>query len=114
VQGVVAMSRPVLPSSAAGWWATGLAWSAVVVGVLLPSLTSAFGPLQERLGRRGIPVGSSLVLVEVLLAVLAVLFCLLALRRHDRAWLLIAGFVFVALVGGFWILFTLGEVVSPH
>ena len=108
------MSRSVLPSSTIGWWATGLAWAAVVVGLLLPSMTSWFGPLQERLGRRGLPTGSSLVFVEILLAVLAFVFGVLAVRRKDRAWLLLASFVVVVLIGGFWVVFALGEVLAPH
>ena len=108
------MSRPVLPSSEVGWWAAGLAWAVVVVGLLLPSMTSWFGPLQERLGRRGLPTGSSLVSVEIVLAVAAIALGVLALVRKDRAWLLVGSFVLAVLVGGFWVLFVVGEVVSPH
>lgn len=107
------MSRPMLPVSGAGWWATGLAWLAVLGGILLPSATSWFGPLQEKLGRRGLPVGSSLVQVEILLAACAVVLCVVALGRKDRAWLLLASFVLAALTGGFWLLFTLGELLAP-
>ena len=108
------MSRPVLPSSGVGWWAVGLAWSVVLVGLLLPSMTSWFGPFQERLGRWGLPTGSSLVSVEIVLAVAAVTLGVLALVRKDRAWLLVGSFALGVLVGGFWVLFVVAEVVSPH
>lgn len=108
------MSGRVLPSTGTGWWATGLAWAAVAVGLLLPSMTSWFGPLQERLGRRGLPTGSSLVSVEILLAVFAVVVALIALRRKDRGWVLLGSFAVVVLIGGFWVVFALGELLLPH
>jgi hypothetical protein len=92
----------------------GLAWAVVVVGLLLPSMTSWFGPLQERLGRRGLPTGSSLVSVEIALAVVTITLGVVALLRKDRAWLLVGSFAVAVLVGGFWMLFVLGEVISPH
>jgi hypothetical protein len=92
----------------------GLAWAVVLVGLLLPSMTSWFGPLQERLGRRGLPTGSSLVSVEIVLAVVTIALGVVALHRKDRAWLLVGSFAVAVLVGGFWLLFVLGEVVSPH
>lgn len=92
----------------------GLTWAVVVVGLLLPSMTSWFGPLQERLGRRGLPTGSSLVSVEIVLAVVAITLGVVALLRKDRAWLLVGSFAIAVLVGGFWMLFVLGELVSPH
>jgi hypothetical protein len=92
----------------------GLTWAVVVVGLLLPSVTSWFGPLQERLGRRGLPTGSSLVSVEIVLAVVTITLGAVALLRKDRAWLLVGSFAIAVLVGGFWMLFVLGELVSPH
>jgi hypothetical protein len=108
------VSRRVLPASRVGWWTVGLAWAVVVVGLLLPSMTSWFGPLQERLGRRGLPTGSSLVSVEIALAVVTITLAVVALLRKDRAWLLVGSFTVAVLVGGFWMLFVLGEVLSPH
>jgi hypothetical protein len=77
-------------------------------------MTSWFGPLQERLGRRGLPTGSSLVSVEIVLAVVTITLGAVALLRKDRAWLLVGSFAIAVLVGGFWMLFVLGELVSPH
>ena len=75
------------------------------MGLLLPSMTSWFGPLQERLGRRGLPTGSSLVLVEIVLALAAIAVGAVALLRKDRAWLLVGSFALAVLAGGFWMLF---------
>ncbi len=55
-----------------------------------------------------------MVSVEVALVVAAIALGVLALVRKDRAWLLLGSFVLAVLVGGFWVLFVVGEVVSPH
>jgi hypothetical protein len=46
--------------------------------------------------------------------VVAITLGVVALRRKDRAWLLLGSFAVAVLVGGFWMLFVVGEVVSPH
>jgi hypothetical protein len=108
------MKRSVLPTSGTGWWASGLAWLSVVVCLLLPSMTSWFGPLQERMARYGLPTGSDFVSFEIALALLAVALGVVALRRNDKAWLLLASVVAAVLSGGFWTLFVVGEVLAPH
>jgi hypothetical protein len=37
-----------------------------------------------------------------------------ALRGGERSWLVVLGFALAVIVGGFWILFALGEVLVPH
>jgi hypothetical protein len=39
---------------------------------------------------------------------------LIALRKGERSWLTLLVFVPAVVVGGFWIFFALGEVLSPH
>jgi hypothetical protein len=110
------MKRPILPSSRLGWWAFGLGIATLVLGVLLPSMPDI---LARALGmgpgdRFPIPVGFTSVIVEFILAVSALVVGVVAMRRRERSWLALVGFAVAVLIGGFWILFALGEVLSPH
>jgi hypothetical protein len=54
------------------------------------------------------------VTLEFALTVSALAVGIVALKKGERSWLTLAGFVPAIIVGGFWILFALGEVLSPH
>ncbi len=107
--------RPLLPTSALGWWAFGLGVAAVVWGALMPSLVrwlwSAFGGAS---GRPRIPLGFTSAALEVVLAIAALVVGIIALKKGERSWLTLLAFVLVVIVGGFWIFFALGEVLWPH
>jgi hypothetical protein len=110
------MKRPLRPASRLGWWAFGLTVATVVWGVLFPSLVgllgAAFGGATGR--RLPIPVGLTSATLELVLALAALATGIIALRKGERSWLTLLAFVPAVLVGGFWILFALGEVLWPH
>lgn len=110
------MKRAVKPSSKAGWWAFGLGVGAAVWGFFVTSLPMLLRPWLESVfgGRVMIPLGLTGLGVAVALAIAAITVGIVALRRGDRAWLVFAGFVPAVIVGGFWILFAVGELLIPH
>ena len=52
--------------------------------------------------------------LEFALAISAFVVGIVALRKGVRSWLTLLTFVLAVIVGGFWILFGLGEVLFPH
>lgn len=110
------MKRPIRPTTALGWWAFCLGITSVGWGVLLPTLPEsliAIGIATEG-GPFPIPVGFSGLILELIVAISALTVGVLAVRRGERSWLTLAGFVPAIVIGGFWILFALGEVLVPH
>ena len=110
------MKRSMLPTSVLGWRAFWLSVATVVWGVLLPSLPELLRPAVEGASGRPIPipVGLTSAALEFVLALTALVVGFVALRRGERSWLTLLAFVPAVAVGGFWILFGLGEVLSPH
>jgi hypothetical protein len=110
------MKRPIRPASALGWWAFWLGIASVAWGILLPSLPQLLRAAGGGAAGRPIPVpvGLTSVTLEFALAVSALAVGIVALKKGERSWLTLAGFVPAIIVGGFWILFALGEVLSPH
>jgi hypothetical protein len=107
------MKRALRPASTLGWWAFGLGLATAIWGLMVTTLPRLLHPLIESSSIR-IPVGMSSVLLEIGLAVAAIVTGIVALWRGDRSWLTIVGAVLALLIGGFWILFALAEVVVPH
>ena len=109
------MKQAIRPASALGWWAFWLGIASVIWGVLLPSLPRL---LRAAGGAAGwpipVPVGLTSVTLEFSLAASALAAGIVALKKGERSWLTLVGFVAAFIVGGFWILFALGEVLSPH
>ena len=110
------MKRPWRPASSVGRRAFWLAIGAAVWGLLFPSL-GALGRAvlgdSER-ARIMLPTGMVGVVLELALTVAALLTGIRALRGGERSWLVVLGFALAVIVGGFWILFALGEVLVPH
>lgn len=83
---------------------------------MFPSLgalgRAVFGDI-ERV-RIMIPIGMGGLLLEVALTAAALLTGIRALRGGERSWLTLLGLALAVVVGGFWILFALGEVLVPH
>ncbi len=106
------MKRAIRPASALGWWTFWLGILAVFWGVLLPSLIGLLARLLA--GSVRIPFGFNGVLLALILAIAAIVVGIVALRRGERSWMTLTGFIGAILVGGFWILFALGEMLWPH
>ena len=104
-----------LPSSAVGWVAVVVAGVAVVFALVFPSVMS---PLSERLHDtpfRRMTGGREMLSFAVTLGVVAAVFGLRALVvARDRAVLVWVAVVPSLLMTVFWLLFALGEVLSPH
>lgn len=107
------MKRALRPASTLGWWAFGLGLATAIWGLLVTSMPRLLQPLIESSGIR-VPAGMSSVLLEIGLAIAAIVTGIVALWKGDRSWLTIVGAVLALLIGGFWILFALGEVLAPH
>ena len=110
------MKRPIRPASALGWWAFGLCVATVAWGVLFPFLLGLLSSLVRESPGRPIPIPAGLTsaLLEFALTISALVVGWLTLRKGERSWLTLLTFVLAVIVGGFWILFGLGEVLSPH
>jgi len=107
------MKRPLRPASRLGWWAFWLGFATATWGALLTSLPGLLGPFMEDAAVR-IPIGLTSAILEIVLAISALVAGILALRRGERSWLTLLAFVAALLIGGFWIFFALGEVIWPH
>jgi hypothetical protein len=84
----------------------------VVLGVLVPFVA---GPLASLLaGALRIRVGVNTVLLAVLLAISTIVVGIIAFRRGERSWMALLAFIGAAIVGAFWIVFVLGEILLPH
>jgi len=106
------MKRPIRPASALGWWTLWLGILVVFWGVLFPSLI----PLLARLlaGPTRIPFGFNGVLLALVLAIASLVVGIMAFRRGERSWMALLAFAGAVIVGAFWVLFALGEVLVPH
>lgn len=104
-----------LPSTGAGWWAVAIAVLAIAWAALFPSLMS---PLSERLHGtpfRWLSGGREGLTFALLLGVVAGALALRAMVAfHDRARLLWLALIPSLLMTLFWLIFAIGEVVSPH
>ena len=96
--------RNWLPQTITAKWAVGFALVTIVLGVLLPTLTSVPGVV----GFRGVTMEIILTIVSLVLSIKAIF------REKDRSILTLVIFILFCLVGGFWLLFVLGEVIVPH
>jgi hypothetical protein len=106
------MKRPIRPASALGWWTFWLGILVVFWGVLLPSLIGLLGRLLA--GSVRIPFGFAGVLLTLILAIASLVVGIIAFRRGERSWMAVLAFAGAVTVGGFWILFALGELLMPH
>lgn len=102
--------RKWLPQSKDGKKALGFCLAAIIWGLLLPFI--------PKIGRLIIgAAGSGLITlsIEVILVILGLIFSIKAIfKEKDRSVLNIIVFVLFCIVGGFWLLFAIGEIVSPH
>ena len=53
-------------------------------------------------------------MLALLLAIATVVLGVRALHRGERSGLTIIGLALAVIIGGFWILFALGEALLPH
>jgi len=98
------------PASKGGKIALALCVAAVVYGIFLPSILSF---LQHIIG--GFINAIVILSVEVILLVVAFYFSYRAIfKNKDRAILTIIAFCMLCLVGAFWLIFAVGELVYPH
>ena len=98
------------PVSSGGKIALALCIVAVVYGILLPSALSF---LHQFLGMY--MDGIAGLSIEIILSIVAFYFSFKAIfKNKDRTILTIVPFCMLCLVGGFWLLFAVGEVVFPH
>jgi hypothetical protein len=88
----------------------------VVWGLVFPILPRLIGPLLNRPGGPvvRVPMGFAGAMLELILAIATFVTAGVALKRGDRAWLVIAALIPAVLVGGFWLIFAIGEVLVPH
>jgi hypothetical protein len=105
-------ARTFAPTTGIGRWAVGLGIATGIWGLIFPMFPSLLRALSVT--RFPIPVGFGGATVEVLLALTAIVTGVMALRAKERAWLFYLGFAIAVAVGGFWLLFALGEVLVPH
>jgi hypothetical protein len=110
------MKRSLRPVSTLGWWAFWLGIATIVWGLLLTSLPGLVRTLAERSEnfRFPVPVGFSGGVLELILAIAAIVTGAISIKRGERSWLMLLTFALTVIIGGFWILFALGEVLYPH
>ena len=105
------------PASKLGWWVFWLGLAACLWGLILPFATQRIATALRNAdieSRIPLPIGFNGVMLALLLAIAPVVLGVRALRRGERSGLTIIGLVLAVLIGGFWILFALGEVLLPH
>jgi hypothetical protein len=96
--------RKWLPQTKTAKWAVGFALATIILGLLLPSLTS----LPFIGGREAVIMEIVLTIVSLILSIKAIF------GKKDHSILIIIAFIIFCVVGGFWLLFALGEIISPH
>jgi hypothetical protein len=95
--------RNWFPQTKTAKWAVGFALATIVLGVLLPSLTSL--PFVG---------GREAVITEIILTIVSLVLSIKAIfGQKDRSILLLIIFVLLCLIGGFWLFFAVGEIISP-
>ena len=110
------MSLPVKPATRTGWWGFGLGVAAVAWGLFATSIPMMIRQMipEDTAPPLFLPIGLATVAVAVLLAISAIVVGIRSIRSGDRSVLLFLGFVPGLVVGGFWIVFAIGEVLIPH
>lgn len=110
------MTRPLQPASRLGWWAFWLGCATLFWGRLFLALPALVGPLLNGAGSRPmrIPLGLAGAAIEVLLTISALVVGGIALKKGERSWFGLVAFALAFFVGGFWVVFALGEVLAPH
>lgn len=105
-----------IPKTKIGQWAFGLSIFTFIWGILLINMPSIFAFFMNNYGEMPfpIPMGFSSAIVEFVVAISAITTNIIAFKKGERSWPFLLGFGFAVLVGGFWIFFSLGEVLSPH
>ena len=79
---------------------------AIVYGILMPVMLPFWGRFAD---------GRVVVSLEIILSIAAFYFSFKTIFKiKDRTILTIIAFSMLCLIGGFWLLFALGEVVFPH
>lgn len=96
-----------LPHARPGWWAVGLAAGVIALLVVLGSLVGA-GITEWGWGAR-LALGLSGA-VAVAIAISAAVIAVIAIVKGERSLLLLGPLLF----GAFWVMFVLGEFLSPH
>jgi len=102
--------RNWLPTTKDGKTAVALCLAAIIWGLLLP-----FIPKISRGIIRAAGSGLITMSIEVILVILGLIFSIKAIFKvKERAILSILIFVIFCVIGGFWLMFAIGEIVSPH
>ena len=98
------------------WWAMGLGLATFLELPLLGALGIIIQPLIDGPGGSIIAgifgVGSIIFILSF--SISALVFSLKAYKKGERSWVLWVGFVPAILINLFWLIFLVGEVVSPH
>ena len=97
-----------LPHARLGWWAVGLAAGVVVLLVVLGALAGS-GITDWGWGGANLALGLSGA-AAVAAAIACGIIALVAAVKNERSILLLAPLLF----GAFWVMFVLGEFLSPH
>ncbi len=109
------MKRAIGPTSPLGWWSLWLGLATVIWGLSFPMLTRLLGPsLRNTELRFPVPIGFTGALLELVVALAAFGAGIAAVGKGQRSWAVLVALAAAILVGGFWILFALGEVLWPH
>lgn len=89
---------------------------ALVILPLLGLFGAVIAPfINKTVGQRiSLPAGFILVALILLFMAFAIIFCIKALKRGERSWLVWLGSIPAFLVGLFWIFMVIGEFVFPH
>ena len=103
------MHRPIQPSSRLGWWALCLSFAAGVCVRVFPALAGLLGP---QLGDR-MPLDLAGAVIEVALAIAALVAGAVAMKRGERSWLNVVALVLALIIGMPWLSFALGKVLGP-
>lgn len=109
------MKRAIQPTSSLGWWSFWLSFATVTWGRLFPLLVSRLAPgLRNVKHPFPVPLGFCGAGLELLLALAAFGVGAAAIRQGQRSWMVLVALAVAVLVGGFWLLFAVGEVLWPH
>lgn len=104
------MNRPVQPSSRLGWWALGLAFAAGLWTRLFPIISVRWASgLSDR--TFGDLAG---IVIEIALALAAVMAGALAMKRGERSWLTLIGMVLALVIATPWFTYALGQALGPR
>ena len=109
------MKRALQPTSSLGWWSFWLSFATITWGRLFPLLVGLLAPrLRSVESPFPVPIGFTGAALELVLALAAFGVGVAAIRKGQRSWMVLVALAVAVLVGGFWLVFALGEVLWPH